>query len=235
MHPDLEPIVEGFRTGRPIELVAFGDSITAGSQIGRTPDPSIVYHKQWHEMLASRYPALNLRIENRGVPGDRIHDAHERVDVDVINASPDIVIVAFGINDTWLGPDMIDQFESEYIRLIDRIRASLTSTVIVLMTTNMYAFEVAPDALDLAWFARDTARYQNDGWTDLYMNRVRQIAQSKGLPLADGYKEWEDARKAGIDTDTLLANKANHPNKAGHRLLADSLMRLFDGHQDDIS
>lgn len=228
MHPDLVPILERFRTGRATHMVAFGDSITAGSQIGRTPDASIVYHKQWHDKMAARYPALNMRIDNRGVPGDRINNAHERVQADVIDASPDIIIVAFGINDTWLGPDNIDLFESEYVRLIERIRAAIPSTTIVLMTTNMYAFEVAPDALELAWFARDTARYQNDGWTDVYMGRVRQIARSAGLPLADGYKEWENARNAGIDTDALLANKANHPNKAGHRLLADGLLRLFN-------
>ena len=84
------------------------------------------------------------------------------------------------------------------------------------------------EALAKAWFAETSARAQNAGWTTDYMNRVRRVAARLDIPLADGYARWEAARRAGVDTDTLLANGANHPNAAGHHLLAEALLKILD-------
>ena len=223
MHRTLEPISAKFRSGDAVTVVAFGDSITAGSQIDPERDESIVYHKQWHDRLAAEHAKLNLTIVNRGVPGHKIDHAHERVAAEVIEPNPDAVIVAFGINDCWDGPERIDHFERELSRLVWRIRSGARSTAIILMTTNMLNHRSSPEALKLAWFAEQTAAVQTSGWTTHYMNRVREVAGERDVPLADGYKRWEQARVRGVDTDSLLANLANHPNRDGHALLAEAL------------
>ena len=223
MHRTLEPISAKFRSGEDVTVVAFGDSITAGSQVDPERDESIVYHKQWHDRLAREYPKLSLTIVNRGVPGHKIDHAHERVQSEVIDAKPDAVIVAFGINDCWDGPGNIDHFERELSRLVWRIRSGARGTALILMTTNMLNHRSSPEALKLAWFADQTAAVQTAGWATHYMNRIREVAGERDVPLADGYARWEAARARGIDTDALLANRANHPNRQGHALLAESL------------
>jgi lysophospholipase L1-like esterase len=226
MHPSIRPIVEKFTAGTPVTVIAFGDSITAGSQVDPARDESIVYHKQWHDRLAQRYPKLALTIVNCGVPGHKIGDGHNRVQAEVIERKPDGVIVAFGINDCWDGPERADEFERELERLVQRVRAGCEAAII-LMTTNMLNFRASEQAMKLAWFAEKTAQAQNAGWTDDYMQRVRNIAKRLDLPLADGYAKWQAARAAGVDTDALLANLANHPNRQGHALLADALDEVF--------
>ena len=226
VHASLRKIVQKFHSGVPATVVALGDSITAGSQVDPARDESIVYHRQWHQRLMQRYPKLNLTIANRGVPGHKIADAHGRLQREVIEARPDLVIVAFGINDCWDGPDRADEFERELERLAARIREGC-DTAIVLMTTNMMNFRSSEAALKMAWFAEKTAHVQNAGWTDEFMNRVRSVARRTDVPLADGYAKWEAARQRGVDTDALLTNLANHPNRDGHKLLADALDELF--------
>jgi lysophospholipase L1-like esterase len=226
MHASLRPIVEKFERGEPVTVIAFGDSITWGSQVDPARDESLVYHKQWRDRLAQRYPKLELTIVNRGVPGHKIGDAHERVDREVIEQDADAVIVAFGINDCWDGPEKAQAFEDELGRLVERIRAGC-SAAIILMTTNMLNYRSSDEAMNLAWFAQNTAQAQNAGWTDDYMQRVRNVASRLAVALADGYAKWQAARQSGVDTDALLANLANHPNRQGHALLADALDEVF--------
>jgi len=227
MHPSLRALVEKLERGEPASVIAFGDSITWGSQIDPSRDESIVYHKQWHQRMAQRYPRMKLTIVNRGVPGHKIGDAHARVQSEVIEKRPNGVIVAFGINDCWDGPQKAELFERELERLVGRIREGCDASII-LMTTNMLNFSSSDAARKLAWFADKTAAAQNAGWTDDYMQRVRNVAQRSDVPLADGYAKWQTARAAGVDTDALLANLANHPNRQGHELLADALCEVFD-------
>jgi lysophospholipase L1-like esterase len=217
----LEPISAKLRRGEPVTVVAFGDGVTAGCTIDPQRDESIAYHRQWHERLAAEKPQLKLTIVNRGELGQTVDEAHERVGRDVIDVKPDVVLVAFGVNDCRTGPERIDHFERELSRLVWRIRQSRTA--VVLMTTNMLNFRTTPQALALAPFAQQTAAVQTAGWTTHYVNRVREIAAERDVPLADGYAKWEAARARGVDTDTLLINGANHPNRQGHAMLAEAL------------
>jgi len=227
MHPSLRPFYDNLKHGVEERAVMFGDSITFGSQVDPGFDHDIVFHRQWHDALAKRIPGLRLTVENRGVPGNKIADALARVDRDVLALAPSLVVVEFGINDCWDGPDRIDEYEEGLRRLVDRLRGGGADTL-VFLTANLLNHAVSPEALSLAWFAEKTAHAQNAGWMDAYMDRMRRVAGDVDIPLADGHARWKAARAAGTDTDLLLANKANHPNREGHRLLAEALLECFE-------
>lgn len=219
MHRTLESISARLRGGDPVAVVAFGDNPAAGSTGEQGGDEPIIYHAQWHARLQAAHPALNLSIINRARHGDTIDQAHERVQTDVIDARPDVVIVSFGLNDCRQGPRRIDHFERQLSGLVWRIRRHAQAAVI-LMTGNMLNYRY-PAAASPA--AMEAAAVQNAGWTTHYMNRVREVAAERDVPLADGYARWEAARRRGIDTDELLANGVDEPTRAGHALLADAL------------
>src|SRR5687768_12289110 len=170
----LEPISAKLRRGEPVTVVAFGDGVTAGCTIDPQRDESIAYHRQWHERLAAEKPQLKLTIVNRGELGQTVDEAHERVGRDVIDVKPDVVLVAFGVNDCRTGPERIDHFERELSRLVWRIRQARVP--VILMTTNMLNYRTTSEALTLAPFAQQTAAVQTAGWTTHYVNRVREIA-----------------------------------------------------------
>ncbi len=228
MHPSLAGFVAKARAGTPLRVVAFGDSIAFGSQIDPARDESLAFPAQWHEAMKSVWPGCDIAVVNKGVPGNRIDDAHARFARDVVAESPDLVIVEFGINDCWDGPERIGHFETRLRELVARLKTE-TGAAIVLLTANMLNHDFDAESVKLAWFAEKTASVQNAGWTRDYMERVRAVARESGVPLADGYARWEAARAAGTDTDVLLVNRANHPGREGHRLLAEPLIELFTG------
>ncbi|MBT3289317.1 MAG: AMP-binding protein [Victivallales bacterium] len=72
-----------------MRVICFGDSLTScGSEDGRYSD-----------VLQSRFP--EHEIINKGVGGETFVDAKERLQEDVLDLKPDMVIVEFGANDWW--------------------------------------------------------------------------------------------------------------------------------------
>ena len=95
----------------------------------------------------------------------------------------------------------------------------------IFMTPNMlntYVTEDTPE--EMRGFAADTARLQNDGTMDRYMQAACRVAQERGIPVCDCYALWKK-RSETEDTTRLLANGINHPLAEMHELFADALFR----------
>ncbi len=101
-------------------VVAFGDSITAW--------------KGWVSML---YGELGTEVINSGVGGDTTVHALNRIQKDVIDKNPDLVIVNFGMNDqavnTSTGKNLtpIEKYEENYRTIIDKILATGSDIILV--------------------------------------------------------------------------------------------------------
>ena len=210
------------REGISLKAVMFGDSITAGSQIDPEVDLSIVYHQQWHDRLLAANPGVRLTRINSGIPGDTVSEGLARLQDDVLSHCPDLIVIAFGINDCWLGKKNLPQFSDGLEELATRA-SERRRNLVVLMTTNMMNTRVDEKVLELAPFAEKSCHAQTNGWTSAYMQEVRNVAERLELPLIDGYEKWEAFVETGRDPDSLLANGANHPNFKGHALLADAM------------
>src|SRR5690606_6112498 len=85
----------------PVNIVAFGDSLTAGYQLG--PDEGFV--PQLEARLKSE--GLEVTVANAGVSGDTTSDGLARLDWSVPD-STDLVILELGANDALRGlsPDI---------------------------------------------------------------------------------------------------------------------------------
>jgi len=84
-------------------------------------------------------------------------------------------------------------------------------------------------------FSKYTARRQNEGVFDLYINEGKKVAEKHGVQIADAYAKWKEMAANGIDTDKLLANGINHPTPEMHQLFADEIMKLIFSDNDEIS
>ena len=73
---------------RGTNVIAFGDSLTAGYGAGEGED--------WPSRVSA---STNIRVINAGVSGDTTESALERIDEDVLARDPRIVIVGLGGND----------------------------------------------------------------------------------------------------------------------------------------
>ena len=77
------------------KIVAFGDSTTSDEYIVEN-----VYSKNLSFLFADS--GLNIEIINSGVSGNTTEDALHRFNEDVLDHEPDLVIIQFGINDSYV-------------------------------------------------------------------------------------------------------------------------------------
>jgi lysophospholipase L1-like esterase len=82
-------------TGRPVVIVAFGSSSTQGW--GST-SPEFTYPNRLAAQLHRQYPTANITVINRGKGGDDAPEMMKRLQTEVIDAKPDMVIWQVGTN-----------------------------------------------------------------------------------------------------------------------------------------
>jgi lysophospholipase L1-like esterase len=222
---------------RRIRIVALGDSTTA-----RATDWAPEIREVYADCLPRRLQPFGIEahVDNAGIGDTTTRDALERLDRDVRSRRPDIVIVQFGINDSWIDVDLGSttprltraEFRSN-LRAIIRVLQTDGARV-VLMTPNpmrwsdpfyIKAFEPHPELLSIA------DERGIDRLLEQYANDVREICRSERVALVDVYRGFESyGREPGKSVnELLLAGDGIHPNQAGQafvcRLLADKLVK----------
>lgn len=209
-------------------IVAFGDSTTARRNTVRN-----VYADRLESELRKR--GMDVAVINSGVGGSHTGrsqenarhpgpHARDRFDTAVRNHAPQIVIVQFGWNDSWvdngdpLGPSRIPRTAyRDNLRFIVGTLQKDGSRV-VLMTPNR------PRTTVPAWQMRRT--YQ-------YTRIVRELAAEMNVDLVDVWKAYSTYHEQHGDLNQLLLDGV-HPNDAGHTLVAEMLVKeISAGHDRD--
>ncbi|HUK58876.1 MAG TPA: SGNH/GDSL hydrolase family protein [Stellaceae bacterium] len=93
-HP-LPHVAARLAAGGPLTIVALGSSSTYGT--GATSQKHS-YPSRLRAYLAEHYPAIEVRVLNRGVGGEEAEAMADRIDRDVLASHPDLVIWQVGTN-----------------------------------------------------------------------------------------------------------------------------------------
>lgn len=181
--------------GGPFRIVAFGDSITAGADVS---SPDLVYWRRWVGALRSSHPRAAITAVDGATGGDTTTRGLERLRAKVLESSPDLVIVAFGMNDHNRRGVPPDVFERQLGEIISGIRAATSAEVVL----------VSAFPPNLRWV-------HGSGRMAAYAEATGRAAAAAGCAHADVFSNWQAfaARKRPED---LLANNINHPSDFGH-------------------
>jgi lysophospholipase L1-like esterase len=180
------------------------------------------------------------KVFNAGIGDTTTRDAVARLDRDVLRRHPDLVIVQFGINDSWIDVDQ-GQIKprltrAEYrdnLRVIAR-RTRARGARVLFMTPNpmrwkdrfyIQAFREHPGLLDV----EDPRGL--DKLLDLYAQDVRDVAAGESIPVLDVFRAFEDyGRVPGQSVEQLLlASDGIHPNQQGQSLVCSLLATRIAG------
>jgi lysophospholipase L1-like esterase len=126
----------------------------------------------------------------------------------VIEQKPDLVLIAFGMNDhNLLGSGGVEpaQYQKNLNEMVLQIKQQTGADVILLSS-----FPPNPD------WKFGTHRM------NLYADAVKKSAAKTGSTYADVYSVWTKALKRK-DIQSLLGNNINHPNDFGHWLYFQAL------------
>ncbi len=202
------------RSGEPVHILAWGDSVTAG---GQASDPAHQYQSRFVAMLKKQFPKATIRLTTAGwggrtsdsflaePPGSQYNFAHA-----VLEPHPDLIVMEF-VNDAFMTAPVV---EERYTSLQKRF-AEIGAEWAIL--TPHY---VRPD-----WMGASSVRVETDPRP--YVAGVRQFAAKHKVALADASLRWGHLLKEGIPYPTLLCNSINHPDDRGHELFAQALLELF--------
>ncbi|MDB6125674.1 MAG: Lipolytic protein family [Pedosphaera sp.] len=185
------------RAGEKLKIIAYGDSITAG---GEATQPSLIYWQRWADELHRKYPHAQIEAINGATGGDSTRNGLERLQVKVLTQQPDLVLVAFGMNDNNVAQFGVplDEFRRNLGTIVDRIHSGTKAEIILVS-----AFPPNPN-----W-------HFGSKQMEKYAQTTEQVAHEKHCAFADVYRNWITVASHKKPED-LLGNNINHPNDFGH-------------------
>ena len=215
----------GLREHGAITIVVFGDSVTHGAFAKGELDYDAVYWNLLRKKINAVRSYVPVNVINSGIGGTTAKESVLRIETQLLRYHPDLAIVAFGLNDV-NGPLEV------YLESLRTIftRCQEAGVEVIFMTQNMLNTYVSPEVErktpQLLEYATLTARYQNEGKMDLYVESARALARELGVTVCDCYAVWKEMSKTR-DTTALLANHINHPTREMHELFASELFRCI--------
>jgi lysophospholipase L1-like esterase len=203
----LKGIQAKLRAGGRVKVVAFGDSITAGGEASR---PDLIFWRRWADGLQRKYPRARIMAVNGSTPGDTTANGLQRLRSKVLDEKPDLVLIAFGMNDNNVAGVPVPQFEVNLKQMIGSIRKETGAEIILLS-----AFPPNPK-----W------KFGSPHMAD-YAKATERVAHEMDCAFADVFNNWQALAQRKKPED-LLGNNINHPNDFGHWIYFQVLDRASD-------
>jgi acyl-CoA thioesterase I len=193
--------------GKKLTLVAFGDSITAG---GEASQPDLIYWQRWANALKQKYPRAEIEAINGATGGDTTANGLSRLQNKVIERRPDVVLIAFGMNDDNIPPFgvPVETFAENLRHMVDQIRSQTQAEIILLST-----------------FPPNPKWHFGSGNMAQYAQATERVAREKQCAYGDVYHNWLTVAAAKKPED-LLGNNINHPNDFGHWIYLQVLLGM---------
>lgn len=183
---------------KPKKVIFFGDSIT---QAGVNPGG---YIQLIDSLCKKEGKSADYEWVGKGIGGNKVYDLYLRLERDVLDHNPDIVVIYVGVNDVWhkssfgTGTDP-DKFVQFYQALIDKMKAQ--GIQIILAT---------PAAIG----EKTDFSNSQDGDLNQYSTLIRKLATQNEVPLVD------------LRKDFLAYNVANNPNNQEKGILTTDRVHL---------
>lgn len=207
-------MLSSFRRDRKKKIVFFGDSIT---QQGTGPKGYITMMKD----ILQQQDTNNYELIGAGIGGNKVYDLYLRIENDVINQSPEIVVLFIGVNDVWhksthgTGTDA-DKFEKFYRAIIFKLQAAHAK--VILCTPAVIGEK------------KNNANQQDDD-LNKYAAITRGIANDLQLPLCDLrelFLNYNEEHNTSDAYSGILTTDGVHLNDAGNRLVAEALLEKIE-------
>lgn len=206
------------RAGQGLNAVLYGDSISWGanaSKMGNTAPYQASYGELFIEALCRRWGS-HIHFTNSAIGGQETQWGLQYLDAMVADYDPDLVLLAFGMNDGAKSPE---EFGANIRAMVERLRAKKPETEFLLIATS------TPNPL------LTDPRAPFVGNQALFGDPLRQLAADPalggGMAVADiaAMQRALHSRKRFIDT---TGNHVNHPNDFFHRCYAQYLFGMLD-------
>jgi len=203
----LPQVAKKLVAGEPVLIIAFGSSSTQG--YGSTA-AEYTYPNRLLAQLKRHYPTADITVLNRGKGGEDAPEMMRRMQTEVIDMKPDLVIWQVGTNAVLRNLDV-----AETAKLIEdgvaRIQAVGSDVVLI----------------DPQYSPRVNEKAEGTSKMIKVLNRVAELRKVGVFPRFEVMRDWHE--KQSIPIDTFVIADGLHMNDWGYacfaQLLGDDIIR----------
>jgi lysophospholipase L1-like esterase len=203
----LPHVASKLAAGQPVIIVAFGSSSTEG--FGSTA-PEFTYPNRLAAQLHRAYPKADITVLNRGKGGEDAPEMMARLQNEVINAKPDLVIWQVGTNAVLRNLDT-----AETGKMVEdgiaRIQAGGADLVLV----------------DPQYSPLVNTRPESTGKMVALLHKVAELRKVGIFPRFEVMREWHEGQQMSFDS--FVISDGLHMNDWGYacfaQLLGDNIIK----------
>jgi isoamyl acetate esterase len=193
------------------KIIFFGDSIT---ELGIKPNG---YIRELDSISGGKHDLIGS-----GISGNKVYDLYLRHEADVLEKSPDIVVIFIGVNDIWhkrltgTGTDP-DKFENFYQALITKLQQKKIE--LVLSTPAVIGEKT------------DRTNGQDED-LERYSSIVRKLAKNNNIGLVDlrtAFVSYNRQHNRENLQSGMLTYDGVHLNDKGNQLVAEKMWEVLGG------
>src|SRR5947209_9774396 len=203
----LPHVASKLAAGQPIEIIAFGSSSTVGYG---TSSPEFTYPNRLAAQLRRQYPNAEISVVNRGKGGEDAAEMMKRLQTEVIDMKPDMVIWQVGTNAVLRNDD-----PGETAKLVDdgitRIQQAGADLVLV----------------DPQYSPKVNERGESVSKMVTLLGKVAQLRHIGIFPRFEVMRDWHE--KQAIPIESFVIADGLHMNDWGYacfaQLLGDDIIK----------
>ncbi|WP_426612016.1 SGNH/GDSL hydrolase family protein [Bradyrhizobium sp. McL0616] len=194
--------------GKPVVIVAFGSSSTAGYGAS---SPDFNYPNRLAAQLRRKYPTADITVINAGIGGEDAPEMMKRLQKEVIDVHPDLVIWQVGTNAVLRNLDPGDTAKMVEDG-ITRIQAAGDADVVL---------------VDPQYSPQVTQRAESAGKMVKLLGKVAELRHVGIFPRFEVMRDWHE--KQAIPVESFVISDGLHMNDWGYacfaQLLGDDIIR----------
>jgi lysophospholipase L1-like esterase len=191
---------------RAVNIVCHGHSVPAGYFKTPVVDSLNAYPHLLHAGLKAKFPHAVLNVIVTAIGGEDSEAGAARFDKDVLSHRPDVVTIDYALNDRRIG---LERARKAWLSMIAAAKAQGVKVLLLTPTGDLSAkLDNPQDPLNQ------------------HAAQIRQLAAEQGVGLVDSLAAFQKATQNGVKLSDLMS-QGNHPNRAGHDLVAVALLSWF--------
>lgn len=193
-----------------MKIVFFGDSIT---DAGKIHNPKFSLGSGFVEMIDTNLGVnylQNIEILNQGIGGNKTTDLLERIQRDVIEEHPDIVVLMIGINDVW------HPYDEGKVADLNNIISNLNKIIEIIQSHNIRLIALTPFLFPIDEHFKNLEKYVKE----LHCEMLKTL-EKKCIETIDTYQIL--TKYADINGNYSISHDSVHPTILGHAIIAQSI------------
>lgn len=203
-------LIKPWPKNRTVNIVCHGHSVPAG--YFKTPEVHTfdAYPMLLHQQLCERFPHAVINVIVTGIGGENSESGARRFERDVLSLRPDVVTIDYALNDRSIG---LARSEKAWRTMIEMALAHHVKIILLTPTPDLRAKLDDP---------HDPLNEQAE--------QIRRLAREYGVGLVDSLARFQEVVHAGGHLPDYMA-QGNHPNRKGHEIVAEELLKWFPAPQ----